>query len=425
MKAIHTRFPGKCRTCGVSHSPGDTVYWDESKAIKGVLCPLCNARASTVPAAEAAAEDVAAHEREALEALDVPALRKLCAEQGLGSGVWRAGAKKAALVEALLTGKVEESSVEAPSVRNVVSSPSDGLGTILAGALVPAVVEALRDRFASAEMVAAMVAEAVKAAGIPRRLEVVSGGNPRPIKGLCHEALPLAIRAIKAGKRPLWLVGPAGTGKTTAAAQMAEALGVPFYGISCSPQTPESRIMGYQTATGETVSTLFRKAYTQGGLFCADEMDNANAQVASALNSALSNGHCPFPDAMGERHADFYFVATANTYGLGPDRTYVGRCQLDGATLDRFIQIEWPVDRAIELQVAGEDQKAWVEYVQAMRAGAENVGARVVISPRASLYGAELLRAGIDRADVEKMVLWKGTHADEVKRIKANAGVLS
>jgi cobaltochelatase CobS len=40
-------------------------------------------------------------------------------------------------------------------------------------------------------------------------------------------------------------------------------------------------------------------------------------------------------------------VATANTFGTGADRVYVGSLQIDGATLDRFAFLEWPYDEGL------------------------------------------------------------------------------
>ena len=38
---------------------------------------------------------------------------------------------------------------------------------------------------------------------------------------------------------------------------------------------------------------------------------------------------------------------------------FVGRNQLDGATLDRFVFVFWEYDEDFEVHVAGEDQREW------------------------------------------------------------------
>ena len=80
------------------------------------------------------------------------------------------------------------------------------------------------------------------------------------------------------------------------------------------------------------------------------------------LNSALANGSCAFADGMVKRHEDFILIATANTFGNGANAQYVGRNQLDSATLDRFVTIEWGYDEELEMAIASD--KEWCETVQ-------------------------------------------------------------
>lgn len=40
MGIIRSKYPGKCRKCGKTHSPGDRVYW--TRGIKGVECISCS-----------------------------------------------------------------------------------------------------------------------------------------------------------------------------------------------------------------------------------------------------------------------------------------------------------------------------------------------------------------------------------------------
>jgi cobaltochelatase CobS len=89
------------------------------------------------------------------------------------------------------------------------------------------------------------------------------------------------------------------------AEQAAEALGIPSHGISLSPQTPASALLGYMQAAGDYVSTQFRQAYEHGGLFHFDEVDNAHPSVLAVINGALANGHMDFPDGRVKRHGDF------------------------------------------------------------------------------------------------------------------------
>ena len=125
----------------------------------------------------------------------------------------------------------------------------------------------------------------------------------------------------------------------------------------------------------------------------------------------LSLGTCAFADGMVDAHRDFRVVATANTYGTGGDRHYVGRQALDGATLDRFLVLEVPVDEELERQLAlhhapsrTAEVDELVTFVQRLRDIADRKRLPVEFSPRASIDGAKLLAAG---ADFEQVVQWR------------------
>jgi hypothetical protein len=235
-----------------------------------------------------------------------------------------------------------------------------------------------------------------------------------------HKSLP-ALITILSQKIPAALVGPAGSGKTTAAEQAAAALNIPFY-IQGAVQGAHE-LLGFVDAHGRYQSTPFRQAFEHGGTICLDELDAGDSAGVLVCNSALANGCMPFPDTVKPvpRHADFNVVACLNTYGNGADRIYVGRNQLDGATLDRFAFLNWGYDERLERTIAGDD--SWCERVQALRAGAAKEKARVVISPRASIFGARLLAAGMTRSAVEELTVWKGVDSDLRRRIESSAAI--
>lgn len=219
-------------------------------------------------------------------------------------------------------------------------------------------------------------------------------------------------------KNNIFLVGSAGSGKTTAARNIAKALEVEFYFTGAI--NSEYKLTGFIDAQGRIVNTEFRKAYENGGLFLFDEIDASFPQAILAFNAALANDFMDFPDKKVPKHKNFYCIAAANTFGTGADRQYVGRNQLDAATLDRFITLNWEIDETLEHELAKNYE--WVNYVQKARKAASKIGERHIISPRASMQGADLLRIGIDRKEVEKDVLWKGLDASRIQMIKKNMG---
>lgn len=221
---------------------------------------------------------------------------------------------------------------------------------------------------------------------------VIKDTTKTKVEGLKHKQLNDLISMVGANLNVM-ITGMAGTGKTKSAQQVAEALKLNFYCMSVGAQTSKSDLVGYMDANGKYISTMFRKAYEKGGVFVMDEIDAGNSNVLIVLNSALSNGVCAFPDKMVQMHKNFHFIATANTYGNGADRTYVGRNQLDGATLDRFATIDWKIDEKLEeaLVKGLRYSNIWLKTVRSLRKYIDERSMRAIVSPRATIKGATVL----------------------------------
>lgn len=275
------------------------------------------------------------------------------------------------------------------------------------------------------EMVRTTLADIVEEArsivnGAPRTLRIELKGRVRdlpaaPRHPLFDTLLALVVCSREPGGLPVMLVGPAGSGKTTACKHVADALGLPFY--TNGALTGAHELTGYKDAAGQYHTTAFRQAFEHGGVYLMDELDRSDAGAVLALNSALANGFMAFPDRAEpvRAHPDFVPLVAANTYGRGADRLYVGANQLDAATLDRFATLSWDYDEALERSLAGDD--AWTAYIQAARKAASDLKIRHVISPRASMGGAVIRRTGMAFDMVADTVLWKGMDADQRARI--------
>lgn len=249
-------------------------------------------------------------------------------------------------------------------------------------------------------------------------VKVTSGDVTRTIKGRTHKSLERAAGVVAQGI-PLLLVGPAGSGKSTAGEQIAQGLGTEFYIQGAASGTHE--YLGYEDGHGKYHSTPFRQAFEHGGLFMAEELDSGSADVPLILNAGLANGYMHFPDSVSpvKKHKNFRIIGNANTYGTGADRQYVGRTQLDAATIDRFVFLDWAYDEDMELAISGNVE--WTKYVQRVRAAVVAEKARIIVSPRASIYGSQLLAIGYPRDVVCDMTIWKG--ADKALRAKVEARI--
>lgn len=265
----------------------------------------------------------------------------------------------------------------------------------------------------------ARIVELIKQhAAAPTKIEITKDGETRIVEGAHHKLTPMLIKVLSThigDRRPnAWLAGPAGSGKTTAAIQVAEALDLPFY--STGAVQTEYKLTGFVNAEGQPVRTPFREAFEHGGVFLWDEVDGSHPNALVAFNQALANGSFAFPDAMVDKHPDFIAIAAANTFGQGATVEYVGRNRIDAATLDRFVFIEWDYDEELEKQIAGND--GWVEVVLAYRRAVAALSMRHIVSPRASIDGAALLAAGVDPKQVRELVVRKGLDADSWNKLE-------
>ncbi len=262
-----------------------------------------------------------------------------------------------------------------------------------------------------------IVSEAIAALTLPREIVVRAGARETKLPaGHRHAKFDTLLHIVGAGV-PALVVGPAGSGKTTGAAEAAKALGLSFWlqGAVSGPH----EFLGFIDAHGRYHRTSFREAFENGGVFLADEIDGSDAAALLVLNAAISNGVMSFPDQTAPipRHADFRLIAAANTFGRGANRQYVGRSQLDAATLDRFAVLIWDYDEKMELALS--TCQEWTRYVQAVRALVADAGIRHIVSPRASILGGALLDAGICVADVAEMLVFKGLDKDARAKITA------
>jgi ATP-dependent Clp protease ATP-binding subunit ClpA len=267
-----------------------------------------------------------------------------------------------------------------------------------------------------------------KMGALPTRIELVSkdadGKDVVRDFGLQHKQFATLMKLC--GLRdhngfvfPVWLPGPAGSGKTTAAMHVAKAMEMPFHANGAIDT--EYKLLGFTDAGGKFHETPFYKAYKNGGVYLFDEVDASNPQALVAMNAALENGFCTFGN--GEkvaRHADCIVIAAANTFGAGATAEYVGRNKLDAATVDRFIMLAWEYDEALERALCGNDK--WCDTMQAIRKVMPDI-AKHVVSPRASIRGAAMLADGFEEAYVLQAVVYKGLSADAVRQVNSRRGI--
>ena len=133
----------------------------------------------------------------------------------------------------------------------------------------------------------------------------------------------------------IWMVGPAGCGKSTMARNVAKELDIPYLCISCGIGTSATEFVGYKYPTREP--TKFAEYYAKKSIILIDEMTALDPAVAQVLNAALANDEIETTTGLVHRNPECVIIATSNTFGNGADRQYVANNQLDSSTIDRFV----------------------------------------------------------------------------------------
>ncbi len=318
------------------------------------------------------------------------------------------------------------------------------LGEMIAQAVQPHVKGSVDE-----EKVRKIIDERLTALTLPRTVVVKPKGEDSEPKdvGVQHYVYEALLKLVNE-RLNTWLVGPAGSGKSTIASSVAEALDLPFYTTSVCLTTSESKLLGYNgVSDGKYVRSPLREAYEFGGVFLLDEIDLGNPGILAVLNQLMAGDFCGFPDGVVKKHEDFILIAGANTVGKGADRTYNARLQIDGATLDRFIFLEFGYDPAIEAMMCGVNPEVFSYYkskkyrfedklndeevqakvqsfcaqVNKLRESIDELKVRHIVSPRATSAGASMIRAGFTLKDTFEMAVFKGLDKETSKKLSKAA----
>ena len=352
-------------------------------------------------------------------------------EQSAQNGVFDAKDSERINVPAVSQTAAQSASESPSSAEALVKALSEALaGAISAGKVNREEIAELIETEVSSQMgdMEKRLADLIRQQARTVILDNIKTGEKLDI-GFQHyrfEALLNRCRAALAAAKQrkflnIWLVGPAGGGKTTAAENVAKAiahdLGRDSFNFEFNGALDsEHKLLGFIDANGKVVSRPFRRAWTEGGIYLFDEVDASMPGACLALNAALANGYCDFPDGKVDRHPECVVIASGNVWG-GPTDEYVGRYQPDAAFADRFIKFRWDYDEKLERAISGNDK--WVDYVQSVRRAVREKGIKkFVVSPRASMFGAIMLAAGIPWSEVVEDCVRKGLQDGQWNLIK-------
>jgi cobaltochelatase CobS len=254
--------------------------------------------------------------------------------------------------------------VQTPAVPEAPQAPSPAVNAPAAAPANPGdALQVLRDLLLSGQKIDAglsetqvrqIVADAV--AGIaPHVIEVKHpDGAKIKIDGITHQEFERCVKYITGGLN-LYLTGPAGSGKSHMATQLAKALNLDPSIIACSGGVSETDLYGriLPRDNWAYVPSDMVRLYERGNcLIVLDEFSGLDPNVGMSLNLAMANGHMYLPLKEGEpfvkRGPNVNFIITDNTFGTGANPMFAGRNMVDGATLDRTVFVEIDYDRRLE-----------------------------------------------------------------------------
>lgn len=266
----------------------------------------------------------------------------------------------------------------------------------------------------AAEQAAKEAAAAAAASG--KNLITLSDGSTVEVSGRVHPAFREVLEDLK-DLHSVYLYGPAGTGKSYMAQQLAEALGVEFY--SSSQAQLKYDLLGTYNAKGEHIHTSFTRAAINGGVWLWDEFDRSSQDSTTAINDALANGRVDIPGiGMVEIHPDFYVIASGNTCGFGGSSKYVAAQQQDFSSLTRFLsKIYVGYCREMDMVVTNNDE-ALCDFAEAVRDAIKQTGIDIDLPIRALKPLQRKAKRDGQRRALE-CCLFAGIGATQVKQIAA------
>ncbi|MDX5412865.1 MAG: MoxR family ATPase [Rhodobacterales bacterium] len=251
------------------------------------------------------------------------------------------------------------------------------------------------------------------------------------------DTLKVAVMGLECNI-PTYLVGMAGTGKSTLMEQIGARTNRPTFRVQHSGNTEESHILGqYIVKDGETVwePGPLQIAMKLGINYLADEYDRAMPQILSVYQPVLEGKQLVTKEAPPEwriikPHPDFRFTATGNTNGAGDETGLFPSTNVqDFANFERFglmIKIDWMPEAqevAVVSSQAGipkEDAKTLVRFAREVRKQVDAGQISSPVSPRALINAGKIgvrmrdYRRGLTLAYINRLGQAEAKACDEV-----------
>jgi MoxR-like ATPase len=229
------------------------------------------------------------------------------------------------------------------------------------------------------------VDELVSVAEIARQCGTVLASVSTVVVGRSR-TLRMAMAAVLAGGHVLFEDVP-GLGKTLMARSIAQALGLEFQRLQCTPDLLPADVTGSFLYDPGSREFVFRRGPVFAGLLLADEINRTTPKTQSALLEAMQERQVTVEGRTFPLPKPFHVLATANPI------EYEGTYPLPEAQLDRFL---------LRLDVGYPPPDEEVEVLRRRLArGREETS----VDPVLGAQRFAELQAGVERVTVDEDVL--------------------
>lgn len=228
----------------------------------------------------------------------------------------------------------------------------------------------------------------------------------------------------------VYLNGPAGSGKTVAAQQLAQSFDNQCLIHSCHGEMTVYDLCGYMDGNGKYNPTPFYKAWKAGHIILIDEVDKAPGEVNVFLNAATAQGIITFPNGEILKKKDTcHIILTGNTKMAGADATYSTGQRQDASFSNRLVAIDWPYDKHLETMLANQEVKAYggkpeqatevVEKISQIRKAVATLGMSYVVGQRQTMMVSAGVATGRSQTKVYQEIVYGWMDDNDVKRIRS------
>jgi MoxR-like ATPase len=204
------------------------------------------------------------------------------------------------------------------------------------------------------------IIELIKANTQERPREVVVTPYNAPDKavnvGVTHEIFDEALHWLSMGS-DLFFSGATGTGKSTTAKQIAQALSMNFFSMG-SIMTKFETLGSMLPDVGFIESVVYKWLNAKdGGVLCIDEIDASNPNGLTSIMPIFDfDGEVTFLNGETLKRTDkHHIIITGNTDGAGANAEYNSRLKLDDAFRSRFVFMRHDYNKAVEDSIGGKD----------------------------------------------------------------------